>query len=245
MIIKRLNINLILKRKRNWKSVKLKKSSSGYIIFLDDNILKTPAGTKCLLKSRDIAHEVCKEWSRIKSEINYNYMPYTKMSFLSVDRSERESMELKTKLVAYGMSDLLCYRAEIESDLAKLQSKGWDPLLKWAQTKLNLTFMICNSIMPVEQSRGLELKLLKLVKSIDSLELTTFNELVTLSGSLIISFAIQKKKLSPEKAWKLTRIDEDWQRHRWGKLEEHRAEDKIKRSLFMQACKILQTIEKG
>ena len=233
-----------MKKIKNWKSVKLKSHPSGYIILLDEVTLRTLSGNVLIIGNRSIAHKVKKEWSEVKKEINYTHMPYTKACFLSADRSERESLKLKDKLVCYGMSDLLCYRADKGSDLVEIQSKSWDPLVDWLQNQLNTTLLISHSLVPVEQSSDLEKGLSKLLLPIEPLSLTAMNELVTLSNSLIIGLALLKGKISPEKAWKIMRIEEEWQRTIWGTLAEQKAEDKIKRSLFMHACEILQMVQK-
>ena len=213
--------------------------------MLDELPLRTLSKNELIIGNRSIAHGVKNEWSKVKKEINYSHMPYTKACFLSVDRSERESLKLKDKLVGYGMSDLLCYRADKGSDLARIQSKSWDPLIDWIQIQLNTTLTISHGLVPVEQSSDMEKEFSKLLLPIEPLCLTVMNELVTLSNSLIIGLAILTGKISPEKAWKLMRIDEDWQRNIWGTLAEQKAEGKIKRSLFMQACEILQMVQKG
>ena len=229
-----------MKKLKNWKSVKLKSHSSGHIILLDEVTLRTLSGNELIIGNRLIAHKVKKEWSKVKKEINYTDMPYTKTCFLTADRSERESLKLKDKLVGYGMSDLLCYRADKGSDLVKTQSKSWDPLVDWLQNQLDITLLISHSLAPIEQSRDLEKGLSKLLLPIEPLSLTAMNELVTLSNSLIIGLALLKGKISPEKAWKIMRIEEEWQRNIWGTLAEQKAEDKIKWSLFMHACGILK-----
>ena len=236
---------MVLKKKKNWKSVKLERLSLGYIIMLDGNSLRTPSKNNFVIENKAIAHEVHREWLNVKGEITYSSMPYTKACFLSIDRSKQESLKLRNKLVSYGMSDLLCYRAEIDSELAKLQSKGWGPLIEWMQFLLKTTFRISHSIMPIEQSHNLEIGLTKLMAPLKPLTLTALNELVTLSGSLIIGIAIQKGKLSPERGWKLIRIDEDWQRESWGTTDEQKAEDKKKKRLFIVSSKILRIVRSG
>ena len=236
---------MILKRRKNWKAVRLKKFSSGYKIILDGTILRSPSEKECIIENQSIAREVHREWSNIDSEIDYNHMPYTKAWFISVDRSKNEALSLKHDIVSYGMSDLLCYRAEISSDLAKLQSKVWDPLLNWMHMQFHLRFSITHGVMPVEQSNDLEKELLSLVLPLRPLALTAINDLVTLSGSLVVGLAILNNRLSSEEAWKIIRIEENWQRDKWGTLDEHRAEDRLKKSLFMRSCKILQMVYKA
>jgi len=235
---------MILKRKKNWNSVELKKSLSGYIITLDGNTLRTPSKKECIIENQSIANEVHKEWSKLQYEVDYDHMPYTKTCFISIDRSENESLTLKNKLVGYGKSDLLCYRAEKESDLTEIQSKSWDPLLQWMHSQFHVNFKVSYGIMPVEQTSDLESTLSKLIAPIDSLALTAVNDIVTFSGSLVIGLTLFKGRLKPANAWKIIRIDEDWQRERWGTLDEQVVEDNINKTMFMHACRILKIVQK-
>tara|TARA_A100001011_G_scaffold130044_1_gene137072 strand:- start:73 stop:780 length:708 start_codon:yes stop_codon:yes gene_type:complete len=230
---------MILKRKKNWDSVELKRVRSGYILNMDGNSLKTPGGNICTIKDLYLANKVYKEWSKLEDEIDYKKMPYTRTCFLTLDRSQNESITLRKKLVGYGMSDLFCYRAEKGSDLAEIQGESWTPLIGWVQTELQATLQITNSIMPITQSIEVEKGWIKLLQPVQSFTLTALDELVTLSSSLIIGICLLKGKVSPEKAWKLIRIDEDWQRAKWGTLKEHKKEDQLIKTFFMHSSTIL------
>ena len=230
---------MILRRKKNWDSVELKRVSSGYILTMDGKKLKTPGENICTIKDPYLANKVYEEWSKLNDEIDYKKMPYTRTCFLTLDRSQKESINLRKKLVGYGMSDLFCYRAEKGSDLSEIQAESWNPLIGWVQTELQATLQITHSIMPIKQSIEVEKGWIKLLQPAQSLTLTALDELVTLSSSLIIGIGLLKGKVSPQKAWKLIRIDEEWQRAKWGILNEHKKEDLINKAFFMHACRIL------
>jgi chaperone required for assembly of F1-ATPase len=51
-------------------------------------------------------------------------------------------------------------------------------------------------------------------------QLAAFHDLVALSGSLILALGVQRRRLSADEAWRLSRIDEDWQIELWGEDEE-------------------------
>ena len=137
--------------------------------MLDGNTLRTSSKNNFVIENKAIADEVHREWLNVKEEITYLSMPYTKACFHSTDRSKQESLQLRNKLVSYGMSDLLCYRAEVDSELAKLQSKGWGQFIEWMQFLLKTTFRISHSIMPIEQSHNLEIGLTKLIAPLQPL----------------------------------------------------------------------------
>ena len=49
-------------------------------------------------------------------------------------------------LVAYGESDLLCYRADHPEDLVARQAAAWDPLLAWASKRYDVAFEVASGI---------------------------------------------------------------------------------------------------
>ena len=234
---------MILRRKKNWKSLELEQYDSGYILTLDGVALKTPQKKICTIDNLFIAKEMHKEWAGLHHEINYQKMPFTRTSFITLDRSENENVELKKKIVGYGMSDLFCYWAERGSDLEDIQAKRWGPLIEWVQIELRSTLRITHSLMPIKQSIGVERGWIKLLEPVQTFALTALGELVALSGSLIIGLGLQKEKISPENAWQLIRIDEEWQRDKWGRLDEHKKEDRINKSAFMHSCRVLKLVK--
>jgi chaperone required for assembly of F1-ATPase len=64
-----------------------------------------------------------------------------------------------------------------------------------------------------------------------------FHDLVSLSGSLILAFAVTHDHLSPERAWTLSRIDETYQISLWGADDEATAFAETKRLAFHQAAR--------
>ena len=64
------------------------------------------------------------------------------------------------------------------------------------------------------------LKLHAEVAALDVFGLTALHDLVTLPGSLILGLAVLRGRLDAETAWKLARIDEEFQADRWGRDDE-------------------------
>ena len=55
---------------------------------------------------------------------------------------------------------------------------------------------------------------------IDPFPMTALHDLVTLTGSLVLGLAVSERHISAKEAWRLSRIDEDWQIEQWGPDEE-------------------------
>ena len=233
---------MILKKKKFWKVIELKKKESKFGILLDENLLKTPQKKDFLISNIRIAKDLLKEWSSIQDDINFHNMPVTQICFSSLDRKRKEKIILLNKLTEYGMTDLLFYRDISGTELEKLQSKKWDKLLDWTQNEYNLDFKIVNGIMPVEQPKENYNTFFNELEKLDCISLTALSDIVTLSGSLILGLLLLKKKITSKQAWSLAKVDEEWQRSKWGTLPEQVEDDEYKKNKFFISCKLINLL---
>ena len=233
---------MILKKKKFWTAIKLKKKESKFGILLDNNLLKTPQKKDCLISNIRIAKDLFKEWSSIQDDINFHNMPVTQICFASLDRKRKEKIILLNKLTEYGMTDLLFYRDTSGTELERLQSKKWDKFLDWTQNELDLDFKIVNGIMPVEQPKENYNTFLNELEKLDCISLTALSDIVTLSGSLVIGLLLLKKKITSKQAWSLAKVDEEWQRSKWGTLPEQVEDDEYKKNNFFISCKLINLL---
>ena len=104
--------------------------------------------------------------------------------------------------------------------MTQAQAAGWDPLIDWAATELRAPLRITHGVIPVPQDPAVLLKLQAEIASLDAFALTALHDLVTLPGSLILGLAVLRGRLDAETAWKLARIDEEFQADRWGRDDE-------------------------
>jgi chaperone required for assembly of F1-ATPase len=73
------------------------------------------------------------------------------------------------------------------------------------------------------------------VHALDAFRLAAFHDLVSLSGSLVLGFAVARARLSAAEAWDLSVIDEAWQAEQWGEDDEATAQAEIRREAFLHA----------
>ena len=71
----------------------------------------------------------------------------------------------------------------------------------------------------------------------DDFALAAAHDLISLSGSLVLALAVTRDVLTAEQAWRLSRIDEDWQIEQWGADEEAHANEMVKRAAFLDAMR--------
>ena len=233
---------MLWKKKKFWKSIELIKINSEFGILLDKHILKTPQKKDFLISNKTIAENLLKEWTNIDDDINFHNMPITQTCFASIDRDLKDQVILQNKLIEYGMTDLLFYRDGIGTELEKLQSKRWNKLLDWTKGEFKLKFKISNSLMPVKQPLTNQKIFFNEINKLDCFSLTAFSEIVTFTSSLIIGLLILKKKILPNQGWSLSKVDEEWQRSKWGTIPEQLEDDKYKKKKFLVSCEFINTL---
>jgi chaperone required for assembly of F1-ATPase len=71
----------------------------------------------------------------------------------------------------------------------------------------------------------------------DPFRLSALHDLTAISGSLILALATARGHLTPESAWDLSRLDEDWQIAEWGTDAEALAITAVKQADFLLAAR--------
>ncbi|MFL2794218.1 MAG: ATP12 family chaperone protein [Paracoccaceae bacterium] len=208
------------KQKRFWKNAHVVSSETGYLIKLDDKILKTPAKKQMLLPTEALAKKVASEWGEQVEEIDPTTMPFTKSSNAALDKVSEQFEEVSSLLGEYGDTDLLYYRADSPPELQKRQKTGWDPIVNWAENTFKVQINCGTGIVYIPQDAKLFSEINLKINSLSIFELTAFYDMVSITGSLILGLAIINGRLSAEEAYQLSRIDEQWQLEQWGEDEE-------------------------
>ncbi|MCC5975427.1 MAG: ATPase [Rubellimicrobium sp.] len=228
------------KLKRFWSDVTLAEDAEGFFVLLDSRRLRTPGKVPLVLPSRPLAEWIAAEWREQKDEVQPRTMPATRTANSAVDKVMPQRAEVATLLVAYGETDLLCYRAEAPVPLAERQAAGWNPWLGWAERQFAARLVTVEGVMPIRQDPAALSRLRAEVEALTPFRLAAFHDLVALSGSLILALAVAKGEIAPDRAWDLSRIDEDWQAEQWGSDPEAEAVAARRRADFLHAARFLQ-----
>jgi len=202
--------------KRFWKDAKSRACDGGFTVELDGRAVRTPAKMPLIVPTRALAEALVAEWLAQEDQIDPNTMPMTRLANSALDKVTDQFGAVADMIAAYGDSDLLCYRSDGPDELVERQAKAWDPLLDWAAEALDARLSTRTGIMHQPQEQVVLKRLSDHVHALSNFQLTAFHDLVTLSGSLVLGFAIAKHVLSAEEAWDLSRLDENWQEEKWG-----------------------------
>lgn len=203
-----------------WKEVGIAPVKGGFAIELDGRGVRTPAKAPLVIPTRALAEAVAAEWAAQEEKVDPATMPFTRLANSAIDKVAVQFAEVAQMLAAYGGSDLLCYRADHPQALVARQAEAWDPILAWAAEALEAPLQVGAGLMHVAQPEASLEALTRRVTAQSPFELAAFHDLVAMSGSLILAFAVTHGRLSADEAWALSRLDESWQAEQWGKDEE-------------------------
>ena len=225
--------------KRFWAEVTVKPKADGFAISLDGRPALTPGKAPMIVPTLTLAEHVAAEWDAQSEKVDPSSMPLTLTANAAIDNVAQQMGEVAEILAAYGDSDLLCYRAEAPAGLIARQTAAWDPLLDWAAEKLQVRLSLRTGVVYSAQEPGGLERFLQLVQGLSNFELAAFHNLVSLSGSLVIGFAVARQARPDAELWAVSRIDENWQREQWGEDAEAIQQELRKRRAFLDAAEFL------
>lgn len=226
--------------KRFWTKAETVERDGAFAVDLDGRAVKTPYKQPLLLPTRTMADAIAAEWQAQEKVVDPRTMPVTRAANSAIDKVAPQQADVVSMLAAYGDNDLLCYRAESPERLVGLQDAAWNPWLEWAAQALDAPLHVTTGIMPVPQPQTSLDRLHARVAIFDNFELTGFHDLVQLSGSLVLAFAVAQHKLTPQDAWRLSRVDEDFQISQWGDDDEAMDVAAIKQRAFIDGAAFIE-----
>lgn len=224
-------------QKRFWTGVAVVPEGEGFAVTLDGRPVRTPLRARLVLPTRGFAEAVAREWAEQEGTVDPYRMPATRLANAALDKVGAKRSEVVAMLAAYGESDLLCYRADAPEALVERQRAAWDPLLAWSAEALGADLCTSTGVMPVAQAPGDLARLREAVEAMDDFALSAFHDLVALSGSLVLALAVTEGRLSAEEAWRLSRLDEEFQIEEWGEDEEAAEAAGRRRAAFLDAAR--------
>lgn len=228
--------------KRFWKDVSTTETGDGWVVLLDSRRVKTPAKRDLVVPVRALAEGIAAEWDAQEKDVVPLAMPLTRAAATCLDRVEPEFDAVAAMIAEYGETDLLCYRATHPDGLVRRQADGWDPVLDWVRETHDVHLATGSGVMHVSQEPGSVSRLAAMVRAQDAWALTALSELVTISGSLVLGLAVRHGAIQAQEAWRLSRIDEQWNIDAWGEDADAAELARTRQADFLRAAELLKTL---
>lgn len=202
--------------KRFWTLAAPLAQDGAFRVQLDKRLVKMPSGAPLSVASLKLAEAIAQEWNRTGAEFTPDDLPLTQMVCTAQERVALHREEIIRQLAAYGLNDLLCYRAEGPPELAARQHAEWDPWLRWLNATHGIGLITTIGLMPVNQLPWTREKLEALLAARDDAALAALGVLIPALGSFVLGLAAAEGALEAQAACAAAALDELWQAGQWG-----------------------------
>lgn len=209
--------------KRTYRAADPVEVAGGYGVELDGTPARTPGGGELVVPSRRLAQAMAAEWAAQEENIKAASMPLSCMAATALDRVGPRRHEMERVAVMFGVTDLLCYRAERPDELVAREAREWQPILDWAAEWLGGPLAVTTGVVPVNQSQAILDGLGAAIGALDDFSLAATSAVAAAAKSLIIALALHRGRIDAVQAADLALLDERFQMESWGEDGDARA----------------------
>jgi chaperone required for assembly of F1-ATPase len=205
-------------RQRFYTHADVASGPDGHVVQLDGKPIHTPARRLLAAPTLPLAQALAAEWEAQREQIEPAKMPLTRLANSIIDGVADAPAPVKAEIQKYLASDLLFYRAKGPQSLRERQTRLWDPILRWAKSKLGADFKTGEGVVHVMQPAPALLAASDALPD-DAWRLGALHSATTLTGSALIALALMRGELPVDDAWHAAHVDEDWNMDQWGRDE--------------------------
>ncbi|KAL0273566.1 UNVERIFIED_CONTAM: hypothetical protein PYX00_006205 [Menopon gallinae] len=213
-------IRCLATRKRFYRKTDILQNDGHFEITLDQKKLKTPKGNLFYVKSEPLALAVAAEWDAQKTNITPSTMHLTGLTSTVIDNPNKLTKEDMVKeIIGYLHMDTVLFYSHEADELLDLQKSQWTPIISWFRHKFNVNIDAVQGIAePVLEPETKEI-IEKYLMSYDAWAIHGFKFVIEALKSVILGISCCERFISVEKAVLLSRLEEEYQGKRWGRIE--------------------------
>ena len=202
--------------KRFFKEAKVVPAAGEFAIELDGQPLRTPEKRALIVPTMELAEAIAGEWQGQGVTVKPLSLPLTRLVSTALDRASPHRDAVIAEIAKYATTDLLCYRADEPHELVERQRQIWQPLLDWAEARLDAAFTVTQGVTPVAQTPATLAAIERAIATHDALRLVALHLATTACGSVVLGLALLAERISAEEAFAAAQLDETFQIERWG-----------------------------
>ena len=189
----------------------------GFTVLLDGRGLRTPLRRRLVVPTRSLAERLAAEWMSQGERIDPATMPATRLANTVVDGVADDPAAARKDLAGYIETDMLFYRAGYPERLVARQRETWDPILAWAEQRLDARFQLAEGVMHVAQAPAAVAAFRAWIDAVEQpFAIAALHQMTTLTGSALLPLAVAEGHLDVDTAWTAAHLDEDWNTELWG-----------------------------
>ena len=119
------------------------------------------------------------------------------------------------RMVNFALNDVLLFWSTDEK-VQKEQEEKWTPIIVWANETLNVEFKKTSTLEVSQDNVNTASQLKEYLSSLSNKELSAFYVAALNMRSVLLALALVKEKISAEKAFELSELEEHYQARKWG-----------------------------
>jgi len=214
--------------KRFYEKVSLTEVEGGWQVTLDARKVRTQGGAPQIVPAEPLAQALAAEWDTAGEVLDPKSFAMRDMADYAIDVVAPAPGAIAGKLLAYGETDTLCYRAEPDEPLFERQEAVWEPLLSAFETREKAVMVRVSGIVHRPQDAAQMERLHQRMLAENPFRLAALEAMTSLSASLVIGLSALGDESADEDAaralWRAANLEEEWQAELWGR--DHEAEER-------------------
>ena len=214
--------------RRFYKQVDVAAANDGWQVTLDGRGVKTVKGLPQIVPTEALARALAAEWDAQGEKIDAQSLPLRDMTDYAIDIVAPDQAAVVEKIVAYGDTDTLLYRADPDEPLYARQQEVWEPIVAGFEALHGITYVRVSGIIHRDQNAATLAKLRELVAAQDPFAMASLEAMASLAASLLVGLNALDPEADGEALWQAASLEEEWQAEQWGR-EEEAEERRVKR----------------
>lgn len=228
--------------KRFYREVTVGTVGGGLAVLLDGRPVKTPKRAPQIVPTHALADALAAEWAAQGEKLDLSGFRFRDHTDYALDIVGSERAETVAKLLAFGETDTLCYRAEPGEALFRRQEERWEPLLQAVEAREGVRFERIGGVLYRPQPPETLARLRERLTGFDDFTLAGLFALVSLAASLTIGLAALEAEADVDGLFALAELEEAWQAEQWGRDAEAEARRAKRAADFATAFDFLRLV---
>lgn len=228
--------------KRFYKQAAAHRIEGGWQVMLDGRAIRTARGAPQVVPNMALAQALAAEWDEQPETIDPAGLIFRDLTDFAIDLVAADREGTIGRLLEYGETDTLCYRADPEDALFAHQQKEWEPLLRSIEARHALRFCRISGVIHTSQPRETMARLRRSLHGFDHFALAALQSAAALAASLCIALETARDDCDPQELWRLASLEEEWQAQLWGRDEMAEKRNAQRRRAFVKACDYMRLL---
>ncbi|MFC3098540.1 ATP12 family chaperone protein [Alteraurantiacibacter palmitatis] len=202
--------------KRFYKEVTAAPVEGGWQVMLDGRPIRSQGGSPQIVPTQALAEMLAAEWRDQGEVIDTARFAMRDMADYAIDVVAKERGEVIEKLLTYGDTDTLLYRADPDEPLYQRQRAVWEPVVCACEARHGIAFTRISGVVHRPQKHETLAALRARLEALDSFTLAGLFNLTTLAASLITGLGVLEESADVPALFTAANAEEDWQAELWG-----------------------------